>query len=428
MNKMSQLFVAASVFAAVNIVTAAPLVTVKYKQLKNNRGTTLNGMCSGFLHPYSYNGAEPPTSLNSSLLNPLGITKMRGRSGSTDEYVNRNSSSVVYVGTFSGSWQRTPPWESGKWAQWQDFVRDQVLEQKAKGNHPIYAVWNEPPRSGAGWTGFKKAYRIAANVIRDNDPQAKIAGPNITFGRTGTLSAMKGTMNNFRTFCIDRGVVPDYYTFHFGTDKADDLARHIRSYSGENDVFMSESIKENWVQQPSTTTWQIANLENNAPLDFAIRSLWSSRGQTLGTLGGTVFKSGSSYKKRGIWWVYKRYNAMKSMSRLTTSVSNSKLSSLAGKKGKVVRMLIGNKGFGSGSSGYTGVVNVKLTDIKSTRGDGKLYLKVERIPYNSHGEVSAPSVIKSGYFAPSGSNFKFNINYSNSRDAYFVYIGSVKGS
>jgi len=113
---------------------------------------------------------------------------------------------------------------------WLKYVRQVV--RRFKGKVIMYEVWNEPDgakgadgKPGSNWKEYANLFVRTSQVIREEDPSAKIAA-------LGTLSVRNGYANKVLNIVKERGAADnvDFVTYHGYFDNPDGLRSSIEQF------------------------------------------------------------------------------------------------------------------------------------------------------------------------------------------------------
>ena len=174
----------------------------------------------------------------------------------TDRYLEAivtNAADIVYrLGVsieHKTAFHTKPPEDFAKWAK----ICINVIRHYNDGwnngfkyNIKYFEIWNEPENGTPMWSGtieqYFEMYRVAATAIKAYNPALKIGGPVAT-------STEAGHVRPFLTYCRDRKVPLDFFTWHCYTDSVPELTRraaHARGILDEFGFKTSESMCTEW--------------------------------------------------------------------------------------------------------------------------------------------------------------------------------------
>ena len=392
--------------------TAAETVTV---DLGADGGEILH-RASGFLHGFSNDGQLPPDSM----IAPLKARLHRTRPGTTWAQAERMKKlGIEQQVVISDGWGygKEHPGDDGQWAKWEEFVVRMVQEAQKRGLKPQWDIWNEPDH-GFFWKRspeqFNETWRRAYLKIRQTDPQAVIVGPSWSNVHPG-----QPRFTAFIRFCKDNKVEPDYVCWHFPHDVVKEAEECRKLLKAENLQVKGLMVNEYCLaheQYAGKTAWLIAQIER-ARIDFSCHAIWGDEGK--GNLDGILFDARKTIPK-GQWWAYQRYAALSG--RLVSTTPSAKIDLVASRDehGKIVRVLLGNKG------GLQGDVKVSFQGLDKAaylREGDRIHVVVERIPEDKGGAVAAIQTVIDARLPIRDNSLDVTIPWTSDRDAFAVRVG-----
>ena len=309
------------------------------------------------------------------------------------------------------------PGDDGQWAKWEEFVVRMVQEAQKRGLKPQWDIWNEPDH-GFFWKRspeqFNETWRRACLKIRQTDPQAVIVGPSWSNVHPG-----QPRFTDFIRFCKENKVVPDYVCWHFPRDVVKEAEECRKLLKAENIQVKGLMVNEYCLaheQYAGKTAWLIAQIER-AKIDLSCHAIWGDEGK--GNLDGILFDARQAIPK-GQWWAYQRYAVLSG--RLVSTTPSAKIDLVASRDehGKIVQVLLGNKG------GLQGDVTVRFQGLDKAaylREGDRIRVVVERIPDNKGGAVTAVQTVVDARLPIRDNSLDVTIPWTSDRDAFAVRVG-----
>ncbi len=392
--------------------TVAETVTV---DLGADGGKILH-RASGFLHGFSNDGQLPPDSM----IVPLKARLHRTRPGTTWAQAQRMKKlGIEQQVVVSDGWGygREHPGDDGQWPKWEEFVVRMVREAQQRGLKPQWDIWNEPDH-GFFWNRsaeqFNETWRRACLKIRETDPQAVIVGPSWSGVHPG-----QPRFTAFIRFCKDNKVVPDYVCWHFPKDvvkEADECRKLLKAEQIQVKGLMVNEYCLAHEQYAGKTAWLITQVER-AKIDLGCHAIWGDEGK--GNLDGILFDARKAIPK-GQWWAYQRYGALSG--RLVSTTPSAKIDLVAScdDRGKIVQVLLGNKG------GLQGDVTVRFQGLDKAayvREGHRIHVVVERIPEDKGGAVANLQTALDTRMPVRDNALDVMIPWTSDRDAFVVRLG-----
>ncbi len=116
------------------------------------------------------------------------------------------------------------PGDEGNWSKWTEIVNKVLVEAKEK-KLEIYSwlPWNEPDLqwepNGKSLANYKKAFKIAFDLVKAWNPNAKVQGPEISIY---SMNFMK----EFLLYCKANNCIPDVLSWHELEEGPADIEAH----------------------------------------------------------------------------------------------------------------------------------------------------------------------------------------------------------
>lgn len=318
-----------------------------------------------------------------------------------------------------------------KWpgmTSWLNQVKSFINDKKASGrdNYYGYEIWNEP---GGTWNNangsFNDMWKQTYDVIRANDPGAKIIGPCESYYNNSR-------MKEFLTFCKANNCVPDIMSWHELSGGPQTIAPNIKAYrSLEASLGISPlplSINEycdpdhNLEGQPGSSARFIAKFERYM-VESACITWWFV--PTPGRLGSLL--ATNSQKGAG-WFFYKWYGDMSGkMVNVTPPNDNSNLvdgAACVDSSGKYISFIFGGPN--------DGTINTTFKNLPSFIGS-TASVKVEKVDWVSKDTVSnGPVVLSNTNYNVVNGQISVSLSGCNASSGYRIYItpgsGTVPGN
>ncbi|WP_236062362.1 GH39 family glycosyl hydrolase [Actinacidiphila acididurans] len=439
------LAVAAAALAPTPAAAADTSVTVDL----NAQGAAPNHAGAGFLYGLSQDGSAPADSL----LQPLAPTLFRGggariagggwlgdgyRAGSgyrvrIDSALSqaRRVTAAPYRATYhllvSDVWgadttqpaNTVYPCDNGDCSNWKSFVDQLVSDVRASGVSVTYDIWNEPDGTGFWQRGvnseqYYQMWDTAVREIHRLDPSAKITGPSYSGYNHGWLDGFLGRTTT-------DGTLPDVLNWHFGTDPAADAADARALLSAHQIAQLPLTINEylfSQQQNSAYTAWFLDRLSASG-VSAAAHAIWSDC-CGAGTLDSLLVGG----QPTGQWYVYQAY-AQLSGKLLGTGGNGATAVAAALDSGtRQVRALLGNN---SGQGGTATVTFQNVTAASWLVNNGKVHVKVQRIP-DANPLPGGPSTVLDSDVAVNGNSLVVPVSQASGSDAYTVTLTPGNGS
>lgn len=318
-----------------------------------------------------------------------------------------------------------------KWpgmTSWLNQVKSFINDKKASGrdNYYGYEIWNEPDGTWNNANGsFNDMWKQTYDVIRANDPGAKIIGPCESYYNNSR-------MKEFLTFCKANNCVPDIMSWHELSGGPQTIVPNIKAYrSLEASLGISPlplSINEycdpdhNLEGQPGSSARFIAKFERYM-VESACISWWFV--PTPGRLGSLL--ATNSQKGAG-WFFYKWYGDMSGkMVNVTPPNDNSNLvdgAACVDSNGKYISFIFGGPN--------DGTINTTFKNLPSFIGS-TASVKVEKVDWVSKDTVSnGPVVLSNTNYNVVNGQISVSLSGCNASSGYRIYItpgsGTVPGN
>ncbi len=310
-----------------------------------------------------------------------------------------------------------------KWpgmTSWLNQVTSFIADKKASGrdNYYGYEIWNEPDGTWNAANGtFNDMWKQTYNVIRANDPGAKIIGPCDSF-------YSRSRMSNFLSFCKTNNCLPDIMSWHElgGGGGAEVVSPHLRDYRAlESSLGINAlpiSINEycdpdhNLEGQPGSSARYIAKFERYKVESACISWWFVPAPGRLGSLLATDTQKGAG------WYFYKWYGDMTgSMISVTPPNDDSNLvdgAACVDSGAKYISFIFGGPNDGTISTTFKNIPSF----IGSTAS-----VKVEKIDWVSKDTVSnGPSTISTSNYSVVNGQITVTVTGCNASSGYRLYI------
>ena len=315
-----------------------------------------------------------------------------------------------------------------KWpgmTSWINQVKSFIADKKASGRDNFYGyeIWNEPDGTWNSANGtFHDMWKQTYDVIRANDPGAKIIGPCDSFYSRTRLS-------NFLSFCKSNNCMPDIMSWHElgGGGGAEVVSPHLRDYRAlEASLGISAlpiSINEycdpdhSLEGQPGSSARYIAKFERYK-VESACISWWfvPSPGR-LGSLLATNTQKGAG------WYFYKWYGDMSgNMVSVTPPNDDSNLvdgAACVDSNARYISFIFGGPN--------DGTINTTIKNIPSFIGS-TASVKIEKIDWVSKDTISngTTTISNSNYSVVNG-QISVSLSGCNNSSGYRIYITPGSG-
>ena len=319
---------------------------------------------------------------------------------------------MVRLADILPGWPYTWPGKSN----WLSGVSSVITAKKASGrnNYYGYEIWNEPDGTWQSASGdFYATWKATYDLIRSQDPQAKIVGPS--------YSCYNGTsMKTFLTYCKANNCLPDVISWHqWGSGW---LSGNVDSYRAlETSLGISpraisineySSTTHDYEGSPGVSVPFIAKFERKM-VESACISWWFTG--LPGRLGSLLT---SNNAKGGGWWLYKWYGDMTGkMVRVTPPDDNSEgVDGFASMDPSLnyASIVIGGNNIGTVSVNVSGIPALFGTSVN---------VKLEYVPWvNKDSAVTSTSLISTTAYPISKGSISVPVNVTNQFYAYRIYM------
>jgi len=306
---------------------------------------------------------------------------------------------------------------------WLNQVKSFIADKKASGRDNFYGyeIWNEPDGTWNSANGtFHDMWKQTYDVIRANDPGAKIIGPCDSFYSRTRLSS-------FLSFCKSNNCMPDIMSWHELGGGAEAVSPHLRDYRAlEASLGISAlpiSINEycdpdhSLEGQPGSSARYIAKFERYK-VESACISWWfvPSPGR-LGSLLATNTQKGAG------WYFYKWYGDMSgNMVSVTPPTDDSNLvdgAACVDSSARYISFIFGGPN--------DGTINTTIKNIPAFIGS-TASVKIEKIDWVSKDTVSngTTTISNSNYSVVNG-QISVSLSGCNNSSGYRIYITPGSG-
>ena len=315
-----------------------------------------------------------------------------------------------------------------KWpgmTSWLNQVKAFIADKKASGRDNFYGyeIWNEPDGTWNSANGtFHDMWKQTYDVIRANDPGAKIIGPCDSFYSHTRLSS-------FLSFCKSNNCMPDIMSWHElgGGGGAEVVSPHLRDYRAlEASLGINAlpiSINEycdpdhSLEGQPGSSARYIAKFERYK-VESACISWWfvPSPGR-LGSLLATNTQKGAG------WYFYKWYGDM-SGNMVSVTPPNDDSNQVDGaacvdSNARYISFIFGGPN--------DGTINTTIKNIPSFIGS-TASVKIEKIDWISKDTVSnGTTTISSSNYSVVNGQISVSLSGCNNSSGYRIYITPGSG-
>ncbi|MCQ2199675.1 MAG: carbohydrate-binding protein [Paludibacteraceae bacterium] len=304
---------------------------------------------------------------------------------------------------------------------WKKQVSEIITKKKNSGlnNFDGYEIWNEPYGTWKDSNGDFHSFlwKNTYDLIRQQDPGAKIIGPSLAFYSSSRMEA-------FLKYCKENNCLPDVICWHqWGSggfiDALDNLHSLEKKY-GIPDLPISineycagsDAANQKYEGCPGYSVPFIAKFERNK-VQSAMISWWFTG--LPGRLGSLLTKNN---EKGGGWWLYKWYGDMTGyMARVTPPKDKS--DGVDGfvavdRKKKYVSLVLGGN--------TTGDVNVVFDRVPDFLG-GKVRAKIERVTWvDKDTPVSGTNLISESDVTINGTTLTIPVKLESNLYGYRVYL------
>ena len=309
------------------------------------------------------------------------------------------------------------PYQWPGMTSWLNQVVSFINDKKASGlnNFYGYEIWNEPDGTWNNANGsFEEMWKQTYNVIRQNDPGAKIIGPCYSYYHNER-------MRNFLTYCKANNCLPDIMSWH-ELSGIQNVSNNIKAYRAlEKSLGISElplSINEYCDAdhalegQPGSSARFIGKFERYK-VDSACITWWFV--QYPGRLGSLL---ATDTQKGAGWYFYKWYGDMTgNMVYVTPPNDASDLvdgAACVDSNARYISFIFGGKNDGTISATFTNIPSWIGSTAKVT---------VEKIDWVSKDTVSyGPTTISTSNYQVVNGSITVTLTGCNNSSGYRIYI------
>ncbi|SHM57099.1 LamG-like jellyroll fold domain-containing protein [Gracilibacillus kekensis] len=312
------------------------------------------------------------------------------------------------------------PYEYEGLDHYEELIRETVRTVKDNRNSDkiVYVIFNEPNgiwfSGNLGEDGFLNAWERMYNVVKEEDSDAKIAGPNLSHYDSNFYE-------DFVEFAVENNVLPDQFTWHelSGESSLSNWDAHFDHYrSLEEEYGFSRPVVINEYSNPedpgaagSMIQWlsRIENSKVNAGLAY-----WHFA-NTLNELAA------DANRPNGAWWLYKWYGDMTGQT-VDVETYNAEVDGMYGLtsidegKGKAYTIFGGEDGVLTASM-------ENLTDTSAFHDAQSVHVKLYRTKYTGFlGTHEKPRVEFEGNVPLQDGNLNITIRDANELDGYHAIV------
>ncbi len=309
------------------------------------------------------------------------------------------------------------PYQFPGMTSWLNQVRSFITDKKASGrsNYYGYEIWNEPDGTWNTSNGsFNDFWKQTYDVIRANDPTAKIIGPCWSYLNLTTAS-------NFLSFCKTNNCMPDIMSWHelSGISRVTSDITSYRSLETSLGInALPLSINEycdsdhSLEGQPGSCAQFIGKFERNKVESACISWWFVPYPGRLGSLLATDTQKGAG------WYLYKWYGDMTgNMVSVTPPNDASNLvdgAACVDSNSKYISFIFGGHN--------DGTINANFSNIPSFIGSTAT-VKVEKIDWVSKDTVSnGPTTISTANYNVVNGQISVSLSGCNNNSGYRIYI------
>jgi hypothetical protein len=309
------------------------------------------------------------------------------------------------------------PYQWPGMTSWLNQVRSFINDKKASGLNNFYGYepWNEPDGTWNSANGsFEEMWRQTYNVIRENDPGAKIIGPCYSYYHNER-------MRNFLNYCKANNCLPDIMSWH-ELSGIQNVSNNIKAYRAlEASLGIRElplSINEYCDAdhalegQPGSSARFIGKFERYKVESACITWWFVPQPGRLGSLLATDTQKGAG------WYFYKWYGDMTgNMVYVTPPNDASELvdgAACVDSNAKYISFIFGGPN--------DGTINATFNNIPSFIGSNAT-VKVEKIDWVSKDTVSyGPTTISTSNYPVVNGKITVTLTGCNASSGYRIYI------
>ncbi|WP_405578692.1 beta-xylosidase [Streptomyces sp. NBC_01190] len=414
-----------------------------------SQGAAPTAVGSGFLYGLSQDGSAPADSLLQPLKPGLfrgGGARIAGGGWLGDGYTAgagyrvrissalaqaRRTTAAPYNATYhllvSDVWgadttqpaNTVYPCDNGDCSNWKSFIDRLVADVQASGVPVSYDIWNEPDGTGFWQRGvnseqYYQMWDTAVREIRRLAPSAPIVGPSYSGYNHGWLDGFLGRTKT-------DGTLPSVVNWHFGTDPAADAADARALLSAHGIAALPLTINEylfSQQQNAAYTAWFLDRLSASG-VSGAAHAIWTDC-CGAGTLDSLLVNG----QPTGQWYVYQAYAQLSGRLLATSGGGGTAVAAALDSGAHQVRALLGNN---SGQSGTTTVDVRNLAAASWLTPNGKVHVKIQRIP-DQNPLTGGPVTVLDSDLAPDGGTLHIPVTITGGADAYTVTLTAGNGS
>ncbi|WP_181394746.1 LamG-like jellyroll fold domain-containing protein [Paenibacillus cellulosilyticus] len=326
----------------------------------------------------------------------------------------------IYIQDMYYQW----PYEYKGLDQYEQLAVDTVRQLKNDRNHDkyVYVIFNEPDGIWFGGNmdedGFFSAFKRIYDAVKQEDPNARIAGPNLS-------GYNDDVMDGFMRYCKENNCVPDVMTWHeLGNgqndafiDRWDDHYNHYRGLETKYGITPRQIVinEYSWFEDPGAAGSMI---------------LWLSRFEEKKVYGAIAYwhlanslneLAADANKPNGAWWLYKWYAQM-SGNTVPIETTNAKFDGLYGLSSIDNSTRTAYALFG----GQDGVLTSTMHNLAGTDAfmdAEKVHVKLYRTKFTGYyGTLESPRVEFDGNVSLDQGNLSITVQDANALDGYFAIV------
>ncbi|MGP4039618.1 LamG-like jellyroll fold domain-containing protein [Gracilibacillus sp. D59] len=312
------------------------------------------------------------------------------------------------------------PYEYEGLDHYEELVRETVrtVKETRHDGKIVYVIFNEP--NGIWFSGnldedgFLSAWERMYNVVKEEDPDALIAGPNLSHYDSDFHE-------EFVEFAVENDVLPDQFTWHelSGNSSLSNWDTHMEHYKNleeeygfELPVVINEYVNPEDSGVPGNLIRWLSRVENSKV--YASLAYWHSA-NTLNELAVDM------NKPNGAWWMYKWYGDMtgetiKVNTANTTVDGLYGLASIDDQKGKAYTI------FG-GEEGNITTTLENLADTETFKNAEAAHVKLYRTKFTGFmGSYETPRVEFEGNLPIVDGNLNITISDADELNGYHAIV------
>ncbi|MBB3114506.1 hypothetical protein FHS18_006627 [Paenibacillus phyllosphaerae] len=326
----------------------------------------------------------------------------------------------IYIQDMYYQW----PYEYKGLDQYEQLAIETVRKLKNDRNSDkyVYVIFNEPDGIWFGGNmdedGFFAAFKRIYDAVKKEDPNARIAGPNLS-------GYNYNVMDGFMNYCKANGCVPDVMTWHeLGNGASDSFESrwddHYDHYRGLEAKYGIAELpivinEYSWFEDPGAAGSMI---------------LWLSRFEEKKVYGAIAYwhlanslneLAADANKPNGAWWLYKWYAQM-SGNTVPIETTNAKFDGLYGLSSIDEATDTAYALFGGQDGALTSTMH-NLADTAAFKDASKVHVKLYRTKFTGYyGTLEAPRVEFDGNVALEQGNLAITVPDANALDGYFAIV------